>query len=245
MENILKWNNKLITFNDSYIRPDIWIPPKPLWPTDSLEGRWRLESDLNDSVNSNNFSVFAGSENYAAGADGDALTWNNDSIYYFDNATWAGNIFNGTPNWSVCFWHKAVTNDNSRTIWGVSKITSVPNVQYCRAMTHTQLTAFEINIKTPTENPGGYIEVTNSMLAWHHYIITYDGANMKIYQDNTYEGAGSSATSAQADMRYFWINPECLAATSVPEAAMQNLYAYSKELTSDERATLYNSGTPI
>jgi hypothetical protein len=243
-EKILKYNEKLLTWNRKYIRG---YPPKSAypWPTSGLIGRWRLESDLVDSINALDFSCTSGTEAYAVGLSGNALTWTDSAEFEADNATIFGNTFNGTHAYSLCFWYKMISVTDSIMI--IMATDPGPwNVQTGSASIRAHsnsLNATEYGRKPGTEK---YSDLTPDVNAWNNWIMTYDGSYTKLYLNNILIGTCNVDTNEAVGVRYLRINTTLAGcATACASGTIQNLYLYDKEISSDDRTTLYNSGTPI
>ena len=245
MDRIIKYNNKLTTWDNKYLKrnPDPYIEP---WPTDGLIGRWRLSSNLNDSVNALNFSVTYGTEAYDAGKDGNALTWTDGAVFEVDNATTLGAVFNGTHAFSMLFWYKMISVVDSIIIIMSTDGTATWSGQTGSASVRAHsnsLNATEYGRKPGKEK---YNDLTPDVNLWNHWMLIYDENYTKLYVNNTLIGTCAADTTSEVDVRYLRINCKLTGlGGGCVNGAMQNLYLYDKALSESDRGILYNSGTPL
>jgi hypothetical protein len=210
------------------------------WPTSGLVSRWALQSDLNDSVNSYNFSCVAGTETYSAGISGNALVLNGTNGFTAAHSGLA-NTFDSTNQWSISLWQKQtvtttdvdyafinVNDDGSNAAY----ITWHVSAQYANTclMHATNCLFFPPYFNT----------------SWHHVVILRDSTNIETYYDGDATRTGFAACSQDfGTTNFLEMNIGTGTYGSVPTGGIQFVYVYNRAITTTEIATLYNSGTGI
>lgn len=220
--------------------------------TDNLISYWKLdESSGNpqDSVGSNNLTN--NSVTYGAGKINNGAVFNSQTDYLtITNATQTG--LNFTSDMSCSFWVKWV--DSSQNNWFLGKSAGGTNrsywFEYIDQGGGTFFTSFAI---TSTGAVGAGLAKTTYSAApytngsWYHIVFTYSAANTRgiiylngsaVVTDNSQRAAIFNGTGD-----FFAGNDNDLDYNS--SFTLDELGLWSRELTSGEVTTLYNSGNGI
>ena len=239
MDTLLKWNDSLLSWNRKYIRGFLTGPPPPPPPQDQLVARWPLQSNLNDTVGTNNFTLVSGSETYSPGLNGNALVFSGSNR--FDCVSSALNPYFGLQNtpWSVSLWILQ-TGPYGGNVWGTYNNASVITLQaYTNDYTHGMV---------HIAGNGGqrdYDNVYNHN--WRHIVWSYDQTSTpgSVYVDNVLLTNVLGQYPHWGEQGPVSFDRLKLGIDTATTGLMQFMYVYGKMLTTGEINTLYNGGMPI
>jgi len=249
MEKVINYNNKLLTWNNSYIRTEVTSPtaPAPSYPTDSLFARWTLDNTAVSSysaIEDLTWEAEAGTISYSdGGMDFDGTLWcscTTDSAY---------TVQDGNSAWTVSLWVSLDTYANGIGFFAMSTdenltYTSGEPISSCEAYasTGTNLIRARRYLWDSVQR-----DVVSSSYTWPvdwaHYVYKFDGANMYWYADNVAKGSSSFSGSLSSGSDTFVLGKGVDGAKM--NGRIKYVYLYSKALSNEEIAQLYNSGTPI
>jgi hypothetical protein len=241
MEKIIQFNNKLLTFNNSYIRTEIVATPPPApatWPTDGLVARWTFDDTLQSDTTISDYTwtpYTAGRTFYTTDAmNGKALD-TSSALYISDAAL--ESLWDGNTTYSVAFWmaKKAgfiTFGRNNATEWDSNSF----------------------QIMTGTANSIEVARATNGLVwgvpawptdAYHHLVVTYDGTNSELYWDASSLSAKSHTDSMGTGGSAIFINGRGNSSYTSHNTYMDFMYIYNKALSASEVTQLYNNGAGV
>lgn len=247
-EKIIKWNNQLLAFNNSYIRTEVVTPPAPTYPTDGLIERWTFDNDM-DGLNGNNFVNDNGTIAYTTDSPG-ATT----KCLSFDGATsnqrikcTASDVYNTFVNksaYSVSLWIKNTNTSGFPKLLSTGDTRSGQPYQPLIELNSgsSKITAGRLRPAVEFESIASTVDVFGENI-WQHVVYTYDSGYHKLYIDNTLD-------ASLYDSATFDLAPTQIAigynVSDWPLSGYISLYyLYNKALSTDEISTLYNSGEGV
>ena len=215
----------------------------PTYPTDGLIARWDLNESLIDSVAGYTLVAMGDAAEYENGkVSGKALTVNASHKYEINNST-IGNVFANTEPHTVVVWFKG-QGGNSIDVWNVGK-TSMTNGEHL----HVNYTAGTYSLARGGSASDKYAGSSHDTTTdWRQAIYTYASPDYEIYHNNVIgtfvagTADGQITGSEGTGNNFFGFNTGNGADLI---GAISHVYIYNKVLTADERAILYNNGTPI
>jgi hypothetical protein len=246
-DKIVKWNDKILTFNDKLVRT--YVSPIPTsYPTRGLVARYAFEDNYTDSYGSNNgWSVNRGSTTYVTGKVDKALTSTSVILYNTSNTTLV-NLHGGTTVNSFSAWTKlAVTQTYGGGCAMVNYNTgSGSNFSISCYADGASTAAWKVAATGQTSlkstNHNNYSFNDN---AWHHIVYVYNGTTWYLYIDNVlWDSAsrGSITTVGRLSMPGNFATGDL---TQNYTGLIDQVYFYTVDLTTDEIAQLWNNGNGI
>ena len=247
---------------DSYLRGEAWgtmfAPPTPDYPTDGLVSRWTLDNTLEDSGgNGYDLSVLSGSAQYAVSTSGtgdfvlDLSTGGADVDTFSSNET-AWSIYSGTNSWTFSTWVFQSSTFANQGVFAFSANSTAPNYGSGDDYNMFRTMVFVSIILGGQRSQGaggthsdwsGSIDKDNQ---WAHLLVTYNGSVINSYVNNVADVINYGSAQSLSAQNYFVVGKSVGGAVGgAQKMYTQYMYNYDRVLDSDERATLYNSGTPI
>jgi len=116
---IIKWNNKLVTFNDKLIRTEsVYTPPAPPpYTTDGLVMEYKFDNNCNDTYGHN--GTFNGTPRYNIGIDGSCAEFQLNGADYISLDTSYGQVTYGLNPYTVAVWFKVNTLPSYQIVIGM------------------------------------------------------------------------------------------------------------------------------
>lgn len=213
--------------------------------TTNLDGYYTLDSTANAAVWTN--GTFTGAT-YVTGKIGNAADMTTTRYITM------GNVYNYEYNvaWSRSFWIKYTTTDAYAMIMGKQKVAASNNAL------NIELAAGKLLVIMFTWWTSSICQATTNTYNdwnWHHVTITYDGSNawsaIKFYVDWALVTSGNSSVYWAFTQSCSWtilttdtfqINGRRWTNNSTSTFVIDEIWLWSRELTSTEVTTLYNSG---
>jgi len=208
---------------------------------------YKGESNANDSLGVYNGTA-QGGLTYGAGKSGNAFIGNGTNACI----NLPNNAINFTGNFSVVAWVKVPsTSAGIKTIVSNNKLLLSPTRQYGWGCYINNTTVLFQKYDGSSTVLGLSYDLSSSLTAnvWHLFVFTYSTTTgRKIYFDGSMVTSDSNVTAIAYDtthyptllaQRYDGVNYEYFNSASLDEVVFYN----TKELTSTEVTTLYNSGT--
>ena len=233
------------------------------WPTSGLLARWTFENSLRDS-GPNGYNL-TGTAAYFTGLVGNAL---NASEVYNNNTT-LKSFINNNNTWTISFWFRTngtLSNNVQLPLFAVDGPNTYPYQRIWIIINKwnstTKMSLHRYNASTMVYGDLGayfgsaFTNLDNS--AWHHVVACYTGSNVLFYIDNTpvtyftpdnstnpnwplYIGASMGTTNATA----VTICGNQQNNLTNFNGLVDQVYIYSRVLTTNEISTLYNNGAGL
>jgi hypothetical protein len=248
-DKIIKWNDKLLTFNDKIIRTEAYAAPTPsTYPTDHLIERWDFNDNL-DGLNGNGLTYEVGTLTYATGLINKCLSLNG-STRIATTSTTIRNAFAGTHAFSISFWMKDTYNGTNQwdkitanQPWyptpsvafeiNVNSYSSVKNLTFYRSLPGTE----QYGVASTSSN------FTNQN-AWIHVVCTYASDVYTIYRNGVFNCSNTDSGALTVSMAKFAIGTSSYG-TDTYTGLIDLYYVYDKALSLSEVEQLYNNGTGV
>jgi len=226
----MKFDDKLLTVTEG--------GGSAAYPTDGLVGRYTFDDDLTDSYNSNDFTVDEGTVSYGSGGPGDFgyLNVTAGASWIINTNSDIINVFKGSNTFSMSMWLRNSSADAGWWVGACSNNGSASGtVQFYY---HGGTLGMQFAHNESVETNDAYLTTT-----WKHYVFTYDGTTLKIYEDaiEIDSGAAGAATTSMTGLTF----PGRYNATSATNQVYALMYVYDKALSTDDITTLYNDGDGV
>jgi hypothetical protein len=144
--------------------------------TPTLVGWWKLDNDVKDSTANGNNGTITGAPTYGAGKIGSALTLNGTADYVDCGA---GATLDITDQVTLSAWIKPANLANSAYQTFVGKGDHAYNLQ----QTTGNLIQFYVYSGGTWRNANSAVITSTMNGSWHHVAGTFDGAQLRLYQD--------------------------------------------------------------
>jgi hypothetical protein len=227
MEKIIKYNNKLLTYEGVYVRPDVkFYPSGP--PQDYVAAYFFSENDAStDETGNYNLNTISGTYDHDTGIIG----WG----WKFDGGTYtqASTPLSGDHDFSISFWIKTTTQGEQSII----------------AFGGTSM--FITNGGSGSDKVYGYIggnfcsvgtsvDITDG--SWHHCVWTYDNSDQRIFINTIERGTLNGTQSYSPSYLRFgsYQNP-----APYYTGILDQAYVYDRLLSTAEISALYNGGIGV
>jgi len=174
----------------------------------------------------------------------------NGSDEYLSEDPAAGQFFGFANSWTVALWHKPT----GLTGWGIKTFFDLVKSGGNQNRIHVRVLGSNLNdpIDVSIYNSAGtiiktyYYASTVVNDAWNFLVVTWDGTDLKLYQDGsevtrTSTIFNNSGTMDNTDSKITRVGHSAGAATY--EGRMHSMGAWSTALSGDEVASLNNDGT--
>lgn len=229
-EKVIKWNDKLLVWNNSYIRTST---PTPSYPTDGLIARYTLEDDLTDTTGNYNGS---GSITYGTGKIGKCGVWTTSKNVI--NTTIPATFFDGNDKWTVCMWFKSTSPNNYLAF--MSNFNGTAANRTCLYYVYGN-----INVTRGVKESNGSNDYGDGN--WHMLLAYYDGSNYKCEIDNGDETVtlADTNTLTTTGITSMGIANRPDEGESQFVGSIDQVYFYNKVLDSNEKAQLWNNGNGV
>jgi len=262
MDRILKYNNKLISWNNEMIR--VTSPVISTYPTDGLLGRWAFDDDtLEDSYGTADFTnKFSSPEwGYNTGLIDGCI----DSSISDKNAH-AVTLYNAD---STLIANQNGVSEFTWSLWLRITNASQDHCHFMTAVTSSDVWVTGLAFAGPAYTPSGgatgaiyFTGVAETVKTfsttdirdndWHHIVAGYDGTKQHLYLDNVEQGTAGGTTrgtAGTADQLTIGGAPQGAIGGTAPSYNINGftdqVYIYNKWITTAERTQLYNSGAGV
>ena len=214
-------------------------------PADGRAGRWQGEGNSNDSAGTNNGTLGGGATATAAGVIGQAFSFNGATNAIVDLPSTANGNLDITGNqFTIQTW--VYQTDGTQTN-GVANGSQMIFWKHNGAAAGYQLATFSNGIpeiEIATTNSGNAFVVGSAALplnTWIHLAATYDGANIRLYQN----GVPIGSTPATGNIVHSNWDASIGNAATVHDYAFKGrideLNIYNRALSAGEIAATYNA----
>lgn len=198
--------------------------------TTNLVSYYKLDSNSNDSVWSNNWT--GTSISYVAGKISNAASFNGSS----SRIVWLAKPSTGSGSFSINLWIKVTT------LWSLMSLATYGT----NATNKNVFLYIDASSKVNANFYWGWWSVVSSTTlstgTWYMLTLTYDGTNLRLYVNSSLESTWANLTAnIWSTYSYIWVD---YTNTSFFYNGLEDeLWYWSRTLTLAESQQLYNSGT--
>jgi hypothetical protein len=243
-EKVMKWNNKLLVFNEKLIRPCAITPPS--YPTDGLTMEMLFENNANETYGHN--GTWSGTETYVTGISGKAASFSDGSHIvsdtYYNSITVDRNAFT-----HVCWIY--TTSLSAQQIVFDSFTT---NTYYGQNNHSVQISTSGQIIIAGDSYGVGYRNITSTagdiaINTWYMLASGYNGSRtwLKIYRVGTglIRDIGTDYTYSTHSTTTVWIGKTPWSSGIYMTGYVDQFRLYNRTLSDAEIAQLWNNGNGI
>lgn len=218
----------------------------------SVVSHWTCDETSGVRYDSNTLNAYDLTDNntvgYATGLLNNACDFEFDNSEYLSRAT-AVNIPDSNEARTISAWIK-LESKNTGYGYDIALDYGAENTnQEFNLLYYNGATGSEADDKAFMDKYGSGLSGTVASLAlgtWYHYVITYDGTDVKWYLNGSSAGSATAGTinTGSGDLNLGRRGAGTMA-TGYYDGLLDEISIFSSALTATQVTTLYNSGTPL
>ena len=238
-DKIIKWNDRILTFNNKIISKGIIAPPPPTYPTLGLVERWDFATLT--GLNGITWSKVTGTDNLQSGGPGSfGCIYFDKSTYYICASASIATAIKSNHAFSISMWINSVSGDN--TYIGVMGDPCGDQGTYFPVMISYNSPKLLWSIwDTGTGDFHFTADDVFGLSSWVHFVGTYDGTNLAGYV-NAVSSISPVACTRSIDSGGLGIGHDSFSSPGTFKGKLALMYLYDRVLSQSDVTELYNNG---